>query len=68
MRGTVYTETVIHSAPPAFAVDAPYQVAIVTLEDGKRLTARISGDRVAIDDRVELAETRDGVAYFRKAQ
>ena len=68
MKGTVYTETVVHSAPPAFAAEAPYQVVIVILEDGKRLTARIDGDRVAIDDRVELAGTRDGVAYFRKAQ
>lgn len=68
MKGTVYTETVVHSAPPAFASEAPYQVAIVTLEDGKRVTVRISGERVAIDEQVKLAETRDGVAYFRKAQ
>lgn len=68
MKGTVYTETVVHSAPPAFAAEVPYQVAIVILEDGKRVTARIDGDRVAIDDRVELAGTRDGVPRFRKAQ
>ncbi len=30
--GTVYTETVIYSAPEAFVNEAPYQTAIVTLE------------------------------------
>ena len=66
MKGTVYTETVVHIAPEQFTADAPYQVAIVALEDGTRVTARIAGGRVAIDDPVELAETRDGVPYFRK--
>ena len=64
--GTVYTETVVYSAPEAFVNDVPYQTAIITLDEGHRLTGRILGERVQIDDRVELAETRDGVAYFRK--
>ena len=66
MIGTVYTETVVHLAPEAFAKDAPYQVAIVTVEDGSRVTGRVLGDRVAIDDRVEQVEMRDGVPFFRK--
>jgi uncharacterized OB-fold protein len=66
MIGTVYTETVVHLAPEAFAKDAPYQVAIVTVEGGSRVTGRVLGERVAIDDRVEQAETRDGVPFFRK--
>ena len=65
--GTVYTEAVVHSAPEAFLGDAPYQTAIVALEEGGRVTGRILGERVAIGDRVVLAETRDGVPYFRKA-
>ncbi len=65
--GIVYTETVVYSAPEAFVRDVPYQTAIVTLDGGGRVTARISGDRVAIGDRVELAETRDGVPFYRKA-
>ena len=65
--GTVYTETVVHSAPEAFVKDAPYQIAIVSLDEDGRVTGRILGERVAIDDRVALAETRDGVPYFRKA-
>jgi uncharacterized OB-fold protein len=60
---------VVHLAPEAFQKDAPYQVAIVTLEDGSRLTARIvSGERVQIDDRVVEVESRDGVPYFRKTK
>ena len=62
----VYTETVVHSAPEAYVSEAPYQIAIVVRDDGSRVTGRILGDRVAIDDQVELAETRGGVPYFRK--
>jgi uncharacterized OB-fold protein len=66
MTGTVYTETVVHVAPEAFAKDAPYQVAIVILEDGSRVTGRIAGERAAIDGLVEQVELRDGVPFFRK--
>ena len=66
--GTVYTETVVHMAPPAFEKDVPYQVAIVTLDSGGRVTARIEGERVSIDDRVSLVDTRDGVPFFRKSE
>lgn len=64
----VYTETVIHSAPEAFINEAPYQIAIVIRDDGSRVTGRVLGDRVSIDDEVEPAETRDGVPFFRKAR
>jgi uncharacterized OB-fold protein len=66
MIASVYTETIVHLAPEAFAADVPYQVVIVTLENGLRTTGRILGDRVAIDDRVEQVETREGVPFFRK--
>jgi uncharacterized OB-fold protein len=66
MKGVVYTETLIHSAPEAFVAEAPYQLIIVTLEDGTRLTGRVAGDRVTIDDRVELAEHRSGVPFFKR--
>ena len=64
--GTVYTETVIYSAPEAFAADVPYQTAIVSLDDGGRITVRIEGERVSIGDRVAEVEERGGVPYFRK--
>jgi len=66
MMGSIYTETVVYLAPPAFEKNVPYQVAIVTLESGERVTGRIEGARVSIDDRVVLIETRDGVPFFRK--
>lgn len=68
MTGIVYTETLIHSAPEAFVSEAPYQVIIVTLDTGERITGRVSGERVAIDDAVLLADERNGVPYFRKKQ
>jgi uncharacterized OB-fold protein len=66
-NGTVYTETVIYSAPEAFVNEAPYQTAIVTLDGGGRVTGRIEGARVQIDDRVVEVAERGGVPFFRKA-
>ena len=65
--GMVYTETVVHAAPEQFVADAPYQLAIVSLEDGGRLTVRVDGERVVIGDRVEFVEERNGISFFRKA-
>jgi uncharacterized OB-fold protein len=64
--GVVYTETVVYAAPEQFVADAPYQLAIVSLDGGGRLTARIAGDRVQIGDAVEFAEDRGGIPFFRK--
>lgn len=66
--GTVYTETVVHSAPEAFLGEAPYQLAIVELDAGGRVTVRILADRVRIGDRVEFAEFRNEIPYYRKAR
>ncbi len=65
--GIVYTETVVHAAPEQFVADAPYQMAIVSLEEGGRHTVRIEGPRVSIGDRVIFIEDRNGIAFFRKA-
>ena len=65
--GTVYTETVVHAPPEQFVADAPYQLAIVSLAEGGRVTARIAGDRVQIGDAVEFVASRDGIPFFRKA-
>lgn len=64
---TVYTETVVYSPPEQYARDVPYQLAIVDLAEGGRLTARILGPRAEIGDRVEFVEDRGGVAYFKKS-
>jgi uncharacterized OB-fold protein len=64
---TVYTETTVHLAPTRFAADAPYQVAIVALENGERLTVRIAGEPVAIGDAVTESDPIEGVPYYRKS-
>ncbi len=64
--GTVYTDTVVFSAPEAFVNDAPYQLAIIDLDEGGRLTVRIHGDNVEVGDRVEYYAHRDGIPFFRK--
>jgi uncharacterized OB-fold protein len=66
--GTIYTETLIYAAPEQFVKDAPYQLTIVQLDGGKKLTARIlPGDRVQIGDKVDFAEFRDGIPFFKKS-
>jgi uncharacterized OB-fold protein len=66
MTGSVYTETMIHAAPQQFIAEAPYQLLIVTLDGGGRVTGRIQGAPVRIDDRVELVEEKAGIPFFRK--
>ena len=46
--------------------DVPYQLAIIELDAGRRLTGRILGDRVHIGDRVTFAEFRNQIPFFRK--
>jgi uncharacterized OB-fold protein len=64
--GVVYTETVVHAAPEAYLDEAPYQIAIVSLDRGGRITARIEGERVAIGDRVAFHAFRNGIPIFVK--
>lgn len=66
--GTVYTETVVWSAPEAYVNDVPYQLAIIELEGGRRITGRIEGERAQIGDRVSFAEFRNNVPFFRKGE
>lgn len=69
--GTVYTETVVFAPPEQYAADAPYQLAIIDLYQGTRLTVRIlaneARERARIGDKVVFVEERNGVAYYRKA-
>lgn len=54
--GTIFSYTEVHAAPPAFADEAPYTIAVVELADGGRLLGRVAAayDAVAIGDPVEL--------------
>jgi uncharacterized OB-fold protein len=64
--GTIYTETVVYSPPEAYVNDVPYQLAIVELATGRRVTCRVEGERVRIGDRVQFAEIRNSVPFFSK--
>jgi uncharacterized OB-fold protein len=64
--GVVYTETLVYSPTPQFVNDVPYQLAIIDLGSGGRLTGRIAGERVAIGDRVEFVEFRDEIPFFTR--
>jgi uncharacterized OB-fold protein len=69
-EGTIYTETVVYSPPEAYVNDVPYQLAIIELSTGRRVTGRIIADpgveRVQIGDRVQFAEFRNSVPFFQK--
>jgi uncharacterized OB-fold protein len=64
--GTIYTETVVYSPPEAYVNDVPYQLAIIELATGRRVTGRVDGERAQIGDRVQFAEFRNSVPFFRK--
>ena len=65
-RGTVYSHTILHAAAEPFEKDLPFQIAIIQLDKGPHLTARIEGERVGIGDHVHLVRQTDGVSYFSK--
>jgi uncharacterized OB-fold protein len=68
-RGVVYALTVVHRAPPGFAEDAPYVVALVDLEEGPRLMTRlldVEPAAAAIGMPVEVAiEGEPPLPYFK---
>ncbi len=66
-RGKVYSWTTLHAAAEPFEKDLPFQIAIIQLEEGPRLTARIDGDHVEIDDEVRFVRERDGAKFFSLA-
>ena len=66
MSGRVYSCTTLYAAAEAFEKDLPFQIAIIDLEDGRRLTARITGPAVEIGDAVNLVDERDGVSIFTR--
>ena len=39
--GEVYSYTVVHRAPPEFADEAPYVIALVDLDEGVRMMTRL---------------------------
>ena len=68
MQGTVYTETVVHMPPASLVNLAPYQLVMIDLANGRRVTGRSQGERVTIGDSVQLVEERDGVKIFERTR
>jgi uncharacterized OB-fold protein len=64
--GIVYTETTVYIPPEHYTQQAPYQIAIIDLEEGGRRTVRITGGEAHIGDRVQFVEQTGGVAYYSK--
>lgn len=65
-NGTVYSHTTLHTAAEPFEKDLPFQIALIELDEGPRLTARVDGGAVAIGDAVRLRAQRDGICFFAK--
>jgi uncharacterized OB-fold protein len=42
-RGALYTYTIVHQPYPGFADEVPYNVAVIELEEGVRVTANVIG-------------------------
>jgi uncharacterized OB-fold protein len=55
-RGRLYSKTRVHAAATAFADDAPYDLALVDLEEGLRVAMRLmDGAALELDSAVRLA-------------
>jgi uncharacterized OB-fold protein len=68
MTGTVYSESIVHSPPAELLGQAPYQLLLVTLSDGRRVMGRgAAGQNLSINDPVTLKESREGVLFFEKS-
>lgn len=72
-RGRVVTSTVVHVAPTAFAMQAPYAMALVETPEGARLMAQVvdcdsaavrPGMEVALEFRRIRKEGRAGILCY----
>ncbi len=67
--GTIYSYSRVHVAPEQFKDIVPYYLAIIDLDEGPRLLARlqvVEGDHVRIDAPVELVSSENGHVFSLK--
>ena len=64
-KGKVFSFTRIHVSSSEFAHLTPYTVALIDLEDGVRITARIQ-EEVNINDHVSCISNQDNTYVFTK--
>jgi uncharacterized OB-fold protein len=72
-QGSIVTYTIIHLGPRGMAMETPYAVAIVELDDGVRLTSQVvdcAPEELSIGARVRAvfrrfgAEGHDGIIHY----
>ena len=70
-KGKLATYTIIRTPPAGNEEQAPYTVAIIELDDGLRMTARVANDPVSNDIELftpcEFVEHKGSVYWFRLA-
>ena len=67
--GKIYTFTRVHVAPEQFKSVVPYYLAIIDLDTGPRMMARLQvqeGDHIRIDAPVELVSSESGFVFALK--
>nr|WP_263327751.1 OB-fold domain-containing protein [Neobacillus sp. Marseille-Q6967] len=64
-EGKVFSFTRIHISSSEFAHLTPYTVALIDLEDGVRVTARLK-EEVGINDRVKCISNQENAYVFSK--
>lgn len=64
-KGNVYTYTTIHISSPDYQHLAPYNVVLVELENGMKLTGRMN-EEVKINDPVIILAKENGAYIFQK--
>lgn len=74
-NGVVYACSVIHRAPPAYADEAPYVVALIDLDEGFRMMSRVvdcDPESVAVGQSVRVVYRMDDegrtLPYFVPAE
>ena len=66
-RGTILSHTTIRVPPLGFEDQVPYDIAVIELDEGINLSARIVGDetvRPKIGDGVHFVKKENGAHYF----
>ncbi|MEF7564079.1 MULTISPECIES: Zn-ribbon domain-containing OB-fold protein [Bacillus] len=63
--GTVFSHTTIHITSKEFAYLTPYTVALIDLEEGIRLTGRVT-EPVEINDQVSFSGLEEQAYIFSK--
>lgn len=64
-KGVIYSHTRIYATSEKFSNQVPYDVILVELENGLKITARIETNGVEIGKQVELSHLDNSVYWFK---